>query len=355
MADGNDQEKTEEPTPKRAEDFREQGKIAQSRELTSVAVLFGAFLSLYMLLRQLMTALMEMLRLSFRSLRLDFDVGSLTHLVAQMAQLVLWPLAPLFGAVMVLGLLAQVAQVGWKVSSKPLEPKLEKLNPMNGLKRIFSSKGLVELAKGVFKLVIVATVLYVLLRDELRSLLMVAREGTRPTLDHLGHLSWLFISRALLFLGALALLDYAYQRWDVMQEMMMTRQEIKDETKDREGDLQSKARMRSMLRNMMAKSGLKDVKTADVVITNPSHYAVALRYEQGKMDVPVVVARGADRLAEKIKEEARRHNIPRVENRPLARALFDGAKVGDPIPVHLYNAVAELLAYVYRIKNRRRS
>lgn len=349
----NGQEKTEDPTAKRIEDSRDEGKVAQSKEITSVCVLLGASFALYAFLRSLMAGLMEFISLVFTGLSRDFSAGMVVDTLSAAGHLLLLPLAPVMGAVMLLGFLGQLGQVGWNVSAKAMEPNLEKLNPLGGFKRIISMRGIVELLKGLLKMAIVASLIYMTLAKELMELLLVARGSIHRTVDYLGHLTWIFTIRCLLIFAAMAALDYVYQRYETLKELKMTKQEVKDEAKNRDGDMQMKARMRGMVRQMLQKTGVNDVRKADVVITNPNHYAVALKYEQGKMDAPIVIARGMDRVAEKIKDEARRAGIPRIENRQLARALYAGSRVGDPIPIDFYNAVAEVLAHVYRIRNRR--
>lgn len=357
MADDTGQDKTEEPTPKRLKNSRDEGQVANSREITSVSILFAATATLYLVIKEWISGFELFLRTLFDNLNEPLNLITIRRIIDSAMHTIVWPLAVVLGAIALCSFISVIAQVGWNISAKSLEPKFEKLNPLSGFKRMFGLRGLVELAKGLVKLGVITLILKLLIEEELAELIGIARSNVSTTFSHVGGLLWTFTTRTLSAFAVMAVLDYLYQKYDLHEKLKMTKQEVKEEHKTREGDMQAKAKMRHMARQMLQKNsrtGLKDVVTADVVITNPSHYAVALKYTQGEMDAPMVVARGADVIAEKIKTEARRHGIPRVENRPLARALYNGARVGDTIPTDLYNAVAEVLAYVYRIRENRR-
>lgn len=349
-AENDGAEKTEDPTPKRIEDSRKKGMIPQSREVASMGILFTGFLFIYYSLAHLFSGIMDLMVTVFRTL----DKPMNRYGVSQAAELSFGSVGALTSGMLalltVVGLLIGFGQVGWTPAEEALTPKLEKLNPLPGLKRMVSPESLVELAKSLLKLLIVGYIGYQILQRELGHILEMPRTSLQSSMSLMGDVLYSFTLRALLWLSVIAILDMIWQRYSMHEKMKMSKQEIIEEAKDRDGNPLIKSQMRKMARQRLQATGIQDVHKADVVVTNPDHYAIALKYTAGKMRAPTVIARGQDRVAEVIKSEARRCGIPRVENRLLARTLYKISKVGDEIPPELYGAVAEVLAFVYRIK-----
>jgi len=355
MAQDNDkgQDKTEDPTPKRREDFRKKGQVAQSKDLASVAVLLSVTFILVVWSPTL-------LRLS-SDLCLEVMVGGVnnpgSYLLDPVEFLIgiLWLLAKLIGPILaaafVAALLASVGQVGLVVSWKPLEPDLNKLNPIKGLQqKMFSAQAVAEWLKAMLKVSIVGFVSWRMWDIYSPALNELAWRDLHGSVIWTMLLVAKLVAFTLLIMVALAVGDYAFSRWQLFQQMKMTMQELRDETKESDGDPYRNARIRQLMRELSSNRLLAEVGDATVVVTNPSHYAVALRYEMSQAGPPIVVARGSDLRAARIKDIARTAGIPRVENRPLARALYSNTRVGQEIPGDLYEAVAEVLAFVYRIR-----
>jgi flagellar biosynthetic protein FlhB len=346
------QEKTEDPTSKRIEDFQQKGQFAQSREIASMGVLFCGLLFLYYGLRPLLSGVTHLMYATFNGLDRPLNNHSIALMVDQVRGTVGLSMLTFLLLLALISLVTAYGQVGWHPNVEALGLKLERLNPLPGIKRLFSVKSqAVELAKSTLKLAIVGAIGYQLLKWNIIRIVEMPRTGLESSLKYMGDLLYSFTLRCLMWLLVVAVLDLLWQRYSLHQKMMMTKQEVKDETKDKEGNPQVKGKMRAMARKRLQDSGLKNVAKADVVITNPDHYAIALKYTSGKMRAPIVVAKGQDRIAEAIKTEARRHGIPRIENRLLARTLYKLTRVGDEIPPDLYAAVAEILAFVYRLKH----
>jgi flagellar biosynthetic protein FlhB len=272
----------------------------------------------------------------------------LTLCLGQAARLVL----PIAAAGFVAGVLGSVVQFGFLFTWTPLEPELNRINPLSGFQRIFSISSLVEGAKSVGKLVAVVTVTYLMLRTQLFGSSSMSDLESGEFLAYMSSTAFRLVGGVCVGLFVVAALDFAYQKYRYRQSLMMSKQELKQEHKQREGDPLLKARIRSLQREMARKRMMQDVPKADVIVTNPTHIAVALKYDAEKMAAPRVVAKGADLVAQRIKEVARKNGIPLVENVPLARALHKSVKVGGSVPRSLYQAVAEVLAYVYRLKGK---
>jgi flagellar biosynthetic protein FlhB len=253
---------------------------------------------------------------------------------------------------LIAGLAGNILQIGFEIHVEPLAPKLSKLNPLTGLKRILSLRGLVELGKSLAKIVFIAAIAWGVVSGYLTEFPTLVRRDIGGIWEFTHTAAFRIILYVCLAMVVLAVLDYAYQRWQHEQSLKMTKQEVKDERKQTEGDPQIKARIRSLQRQAAYHRMMAEVPKADVVITNPTHLAVALRFDPTEMAAPRVVAKGADHIAERIRDIARSHDVPLVENKPLAQALFKLAEPGDTIPVELYRAVAEVLAYVYRLKGK---
>lgn len=354
MAEESFQEKTEQATPKRREEAREKGQVARSTELSSAAILGMGLLALWGL-GDYMQSRMEAVMLGSFVGNFNATLDELTiqtHMQTWMAGFagILWPLM-LFIAISAVAV--NVAQVGVMFTTKPLEPKADRISPLSGIKRIFSAKGLVELAKGLFKLGIVGIVVWLTMEAEELTMQNMLDMDVAQILSLSSSMILELGFRLVLLMLLLAILDYAFQRFDYEKNLRMTKQEVKEELKQQEGDPLIRARIRSIQREMSQKRMMDDVGTADVVVTNPTHVAVALKYDPATMPAPLVVAKGQRLMAQKIKDLAKASKVPLVENKPLARALFKAVQVGDQIPDELFRATAEVLAFVFQLKQKR--
>lgn len=353
MAEESFQEKTEDATPKRREDSRRKGQVARSAELSSVAILLAGLLALGALSSYMFGRLQQFVA-ELLTESVDIHLGPLTVLPYLMRWgwefiNVVWPMVALLVAA---ALAVNYAQVGVLFTAKPLEPKWNRISPMSGLKRIFSGRGLVELAKGLFKIGVVAYLTYWTVLSEMAQMVLFVDMEVGQILDVSGSLILTLGIRIALLLLIMAALDYAFQRWEYEKGLRMTRQEVKEEYKQQEGDPQVRARIRALQRDQSRQRMMDDVGTADVVVTNPTHVAVALRYDPQSSSAPMVVAKGQRLVAQRIKELARESGVPMVENKPLARALFKSVQIGEQIPDELFKAVAEVLAFVFHLKRR---
>lgn len=354
MAEESFQEKTEQATPKRREEARRKGQVARSAELSSVAILAVGLLALWGLggyMCNRMRLLMVEVFTNGMAIQLDpvtvrphlFTwIGGYVAIVAPMAILLA------AGAVVV-----NIAQVGVLFTGEPLVPKGDRISPLSGLKRIFSKKGLVELAKGLFKVAIVAYLTYQTISSESDRFMGFVDMEVGQIFGISGEMVLALGFRLVLLLLILAVLDYAFQRWEYERNLRMTRQEVKEELKQQEGDPMIRSRIRALQREMSQRRMMADVGEADVVVTNPTHLAVALKYDPASMDAPLVLAKGQRLVAEKIKELARQAGVPLVENKPLAQVLFKTVQIGQEIPEELFRATAEVLAFVFGLKRRR--
>ncbi len=347
------QERTEPATPKRRREAREEGKVARSQEINSAMVLLSGLGLLALtgpfMIRRLADLARRLLGGSGEfELRADLLLGYFTGGVP----FILTTLAPLVGTIVIVGLLVNFAQVGFVLSWKPLAPKLDALSPTRGFGRIFSKQGALELVKSLLKVFLISWIAYLTLRVELPKI--TAMIGS-PALVIFGYAATVALKlglRVALAILFLAIFDYAFQRWDYEKGIMMSRKELEDEARQTEGDPHVKARVRAVQREASRRRMMEQVKKADVVVANPTRLAVALQYDRPSMRAPKVVGKGARLLAQRIRELARTHGIPIVEDPPLARTLFK-VDVDSEIPVALFRAVAELLAYVYKLKERR--
>jgi flagellar biosynthesis protein FlhB len=351
MAEESFQEKTEDATPKRREESRNKGQVARSAELSSVAILLVGLLALGALSTYMFGRLQKMLiGMLTDGFNLQLEAQTvLPHLVGWGMELIgiVWPLVTLLVAA---ALGVNYAQVGVLFTAKPLEPKFNRISPMSGLKRIFSGRGLVELGKGLFKIGVVAYVTYLTVLAETPQMIQFLDMEVGQILDISGDIILTLGIRISLLLLVMAALDYAFQRWEYEKGLRMTKQEVKEEYKQQEGDPQVRARIRGLQRDRSRQRMMDDVGTADVVVTNPTHVAVALRYDPESSAAPMVVAKGQRLVAQRIKELARESGVPMVENKPLARALFKSVQIGGQIPDELFKAVAEVLAFVFHLK-----
>tara|TARA_Y100001933_G_scaffold91662_1_gene92601 strand:+ start:2289 stop:3368 length:1080 start_codon:yes stop_codon:yes gene_type:complete len=351
MAEESFQEKTEQATPKRREDARRKGQVARSSELSSIAILATGLLALsglgpYMLDQLgvfMIDALTNGVKVEINSTNLYLHTGSWVLGYARI-------IVPIVALLVVAALAVNYAQVGVLFTLQPLTPKAERISPFSGVKRIFSSKGLVELAKSLFKIGAVVYVTYLTISADINNLVSYMDMGVGQIFTLSGDIILTLAFRIILLLLIMAILDYSFQRWDYEKNLRMTRQEVREEVKQQEGDPMVRSRVRNLQREMSQQRMMDDVMTADVVVTNPTHVAVALKYDMENMPAPLVVAKGQRLVAQRIKEVARDAGIPLVENKPLARALFKVVQIGDEIPEDLFKAVAQVLAFVFQLK-----
>lgn len=346
------QEKTEPATQRRRRDARKEGKVARSIELNSFAILFVGVMVLFFAMPLMMRQISDLMReLLQSSATFDLSVGFIPRVFFTFGARLLIILAPMMIALLVAGLLINFSQVGFHLTAKPLEPKPEKLDIIKGLKKLFSMQSLVALIRNIIKLVIIGWIAYTAIRAESKHFVSVLDSDVYNLLSFTGQAAFHISLKIALAMLVLGLLDYAYQKWDFEKSIRMTKQEIKEEIKQYEGSPITRQRVRRVQQELSRMRMTREIPKADVVVTNPVHLAVALKYDADNMGAPTVVAKGARLLAEKIKKIAREHQVPIVENKPLARALYQAVEIGAEIPANLYKAVAEVLAYVYRLKN----
>jgi len=352
MAEQNqDQEKTERATPKKRGEAKKKGQVAKSQEVVSVAVLLGCLVFFWFGSFGMVEKMMALARLLFtQSAHFDVDCNNIQGLSTGLIYKVSAILLPLFLTAFSVALLANFLQVGFVLSSESVQPKLSKIDPIKGFLKMFSIKSLVTLAKSIFKISIVFFVVYLIIRGEMENFIPLVEQSVWGILIYIARVAFKIILTVCLMLIILAVLDYIYQKWEFEKNLKMTKQEVRDENKQTEGDPSVKARIRRLQRDMARKRMMANVPKADVVITNPTHLAVALRYDQAGMFAPKVVAKGAGLIAENIKDIARKNNVLIVDNKPLARVLYKSVDVDEMIPANLYKAVAEVLAFVYSRK-----
>ena len=348
------QEKTEPATPRRRREAREKGNIARSVEINSAVVLITGIVALKLFGGHLKMHLLGAAQWIFSRLTvIEITTDNMQSYVLTGLKLMGLMLAPIVLMIMVAGVSASLAQGGFVFAGEPLIPKFSKISPITGLKRMFSMRSIVELLKGLMKLFIVVIIGYTTIKAEFNTYPYLVDKDVPQIVAFLGQVGFKLMIRAGVVLLIMALFDYAYQKFEYEKKLRMTKQEVKEEFKRTEGDPLIKARIRSIQRERARQRMLSDVPKADVVVTNPIHLAVALKYDSKKMGAPMVVAKGARLVAEKIKEIARVHDVPIVENKTLARLLYRSTEIGAQIPFELYKAVAEILAYVYRLKRKR--
>jgi flagellar biosynthetic protein FlhB len=353
FGDDGDRERTEQPTGKRREDARKEGRVASSRDLTAALVLLGALGVQALIAPQLLRDTVTAFREGFDSLTAgDLTPDGAVALGLRSGRAVIGLAWPLISVVAVLAVASSLLQTRFLLSPQALSPKWERLNPLQGLGRILSLRGLVELAKSVAKLGLVGGIGFMTLRGDWGLLLRAGDGGLETLLGAVGRAVWdLWLGVALAYL-ALAAFDYVYQWWEVEKSLRMTRDEVQRESKELSGSPHLRGRIRALHRKMVTRRMADEVRKADVVVRNPTHLAVAIRYDSAAMHAPRVVAKGERFMAQHIIEIATAAGVPVLENRPLARALFKMVEVGREIPSDLYRAVAEVLAYVYSLRGR---
>ena len=359
--DANGAEKSEEPTSKKLDDARKEGQVAKSQEIATAFSLFALFIILrfsYGFMGTNFQSLFNRVYNNIPNVARTYDGFLPVHYISSLltnAILTMFLItAPFLIVAFIVAFVCDLVQVGFKPTSKPLQPKLSKLNPVSGMKKIFSARKLFDLGKSLLKLVVMSAVIYSFFNDDARkeSLFLLYDIPLKQAIGLMGSLIIdLGIRLAAAYL-VIAFIDLIYQRRKFHKDMMMTKQEVKDEYKNSEGNPEIKGAQKRRMMEASRRRMMQQLPQADVVITNPTHYAVAIKYDAEENDAPVVIAKGADYLAQKIKEVARENNVEIVENKPLARMLYANVEVGELVPPELYRAVAEVLAYVYHLKGK---
>lgn len=356
--DGPGGEKTEEPTAKRKSDARKEGQVAKSKEVSNCVMLFALFLILKFWVGRLGNGLLELFSAIYNKIPelSDFYVGEegtgVWILLKQTLVQYLLIMLPIFLIAVFLAFVTDLLQVKWKPTRKPLQPKFNKLNPAKGIKKLFSKNSLVELAKSVLKILIISYIVYTTLQKRVGYLLRFYNMPLMQGVRIVGDVTIEIGLKVCALYIVIAALDYAYQKHKHHEDLKMTKQEVKEEFKNAEGDPKVKAKIRQKMMEASRRRMMNAVPRADVVITNPTHYAVALKYDPDKIDAPYIVAKGEDYLAQKIKEIARENHVEIVENKPLARMLYYNVEIGETVPPELFQAVAEVLAFVYSVQGR---
>ncbi|MEN8908251.1 MAG: flagellar biosynthesis protein FlhB [Clostridiales bacterium] len=351
-------EKTEKATPKKRKKAREKGQVLQSKDASASMVLLILFVSLRLLgsyMYNLMVGFMKLSILEYTKKGDVFDIVFTIALAREMIIIFFKVVGPIFTIAVTIGLIANFLQVGPLFVLSALAPKFEKLNPLSGIKKMFSIRSIVELIKSLIKIAIVSYVTYVFVKSEVNTMMQLMDVSVAGAALYIFKLIIDIAIRICAVFVIIGAFDFMYQWWQHEKDLKMTKQEVKDEYKQIEGNPEVKSRIRQKQREGAMRRMMQDVPEADVVITNPTHYAVAIKYDQEKSDAPILLAKGADYTAKRIKEIAKENNIEIVENKGLARSLFDAGEVGKKIPQDLYQAVAEVLAFVYSLKNKVKS
>jgi len=357
--DANGAEKSEQPTAKKLEDARKEGQVAKSQEVATAFSLLSLFVILrvvYALMGSTFTNIFPRVYNDIPNVARTYDgqlpIAYITSIVNKAMLTLLLLCAPFFIVGFAVAFISDYVQVGYKPTSKPLQPKLSKLNPVSGLKKIFSTRKLFELAKSIVKLLIMGIVIYSFFSKRNDYLFLLYDMPLSQAIGLMGNLIIDLGFRVAIAYMIIALADFIYQKRKFTKDMMMTKQEVKDEFKNSEGSPEVKSAQKRRMMEASRRRMMQAVPQADVVITNPTHYAVAVKYDAEEAEAPIVVAKGADFVAQRIKELARESGVEIVENKPLARMLYANVEVGELVPPELYKAVAEVLAYVYHLKGK---
>ena len=354
MAEQQGQEKTEAPTEKKRRESREEGQVAFSRELPSAALLAGILLTLIATSPLILDAFREMTTQIFREMSKadELSIGSLYDLSGEIFYTLLPAFAPFAAIIVLVGILASVLQVGVQITLKAIAPKFNKISPLTGLKRLFSTQSLADFLKSMAKLIIVGIVGYITYMDKITELNGLSVATPEAILEYNFTVVAEVSGKIVLALVAIAIFDYLYQRWHHEKQLMMTKQEVKEETKQTEGDPQLKARIRQIQREMSNARMMQEVPKADALIVNPTHFSVAILYDRDVMEAPEVTAKGTDHMALRMRTVARENSVPILERPELARDLYANVEIGETIPERFYKAIAEILAFVYRLRRR---
>ena len=349
-------DKTEEATAKKLSDARKEGQVAKSQEIISGAMLFALFIAIKLFGGYMANGFMKVFYRNYGYIGTyaveNPEIGNITSMFGRAMLDILLMVFPVFAFALVIAVVLNIYQVKWRPTSKPLKPKLSKLNPVSGFKKIISMGKLFELVKAIAKIAIIFWVAYSTLMDEIDKIKILYDLELIPAVVYISDFvidMGIKISAVYLLIG---FVDYVYQKRKFKKDMRITKQEVKDEFKQQEGDPHVKSKIRNKMRETSMRRMMQKMPDADVVITNPTHFACAIRYDKEKAAAPVLIAKGADHLAQKLKDVAKVHNVPIVENKPLARMLYYNVEIDAEIPQELYQMTAEVLAYVYQLKNK---
>ena len=356
MAESDGQDKTEQPTGKRLDDSRDKGQVAKSQELNSLAIFSTGLITIYIFKETLGNNLADLAKYIFSSAaQLNVTANFLSYFAAKALGFFIATLSPVFVALVLISLAAGYAQVGFKITPKAMAPKFSNMNPLKGIKnKFFSTKPLIEILKSLTKIIIIGWFTYTVLEDAITEAMGLVDYSINQIVTFMIDTSFTLMWKVSLVYAVIAIADFAYMKYKHRKDLMMSKQEVKEEFKQQEGDPYIKGQIKGKQLAMARSRMMHEVPKADVVITNPTHFAVALKYSIGKDNAPKVIAKGADRTAQRIKEIAKEHNIPLHEDVFLARSLFKACEVGDEIPDKLFKAVAQVLAYIYQLKNRKK-
>jgi flagellar biosynthetic protein FlhB len=347
-------EKTEEATPKKKEDSRKEGSVAKSKELVTGISLFALFLTLRFAMNFVGPRLIQIFMKYWVHIGSDmlenFSLSFILSTLQEVEKDIIIITAPFLIVGFLVSFFANKIQFKWMVTTKPMQPKLNKLSPVSGFKRIFSARSLFELAKAIAEILLISYMAYGVLKKHVSDIFVLYDITIEQSLSMLMSIIWELGLRISIVMIIVGLVDFVYQRYKHKEDLKMTKQEVKDEYKNTEGDPQVKGQQKQRMRQASQRRMMNSVPEADVVITNPTHFAVALKYDASEHSAPVVTAKGTDFLAAKIKDTAREHGIEIVEDKPLARMLYYNVDIDHEIPPELYKAVADILAYVYNLK-----
>ena len=348
--------KTEEATSKKLSDARKEGQVAKSSELINGAMLFCFFLAIKLFSGYLANGFLKVFHKNYGYISTYTvekpEIGIMTSMFGYAMLDILLMLLPIFAFGIVVAVALNVFQVKWQVTTKPLHPKFSRLNPVSGFKKIFSPSKVVDLLKAVLKIILIFSIAYSTIMDEIEKIKILYDLGLMQAVIYISDFvvaMGLKISAVYMLVGVL---DLIYQKFKFKKDMKMSKQEVKDEYKQQEGDPKVKGKIRSKMQEVSMRRMMQQMPDADVVITNPTHFACAIKYDKEKSSAPVLVAKGADHLAQKIKDAAKEYDVPIVENKPLARMLYYNVDINSEIPEELYQMTAEVLAYVYQLKNK---
>lgn len=357
--DGPGGEKTEPATAKKLSDARKKGQVAKSKEIGNALCLLSLFLVLKIWIGNMGNQFLQVFSTVYT--KVPDAVINWNGYLPERDMLIVFQdmlleimilVAPVFLVAFIMAFLADIVQVKWQITTDPLKPKFSKLNPISGFKRFFSVNSLVELVKSIAKILLIGYITYSYLKDKVNYLFFLYGMSLMQAIQLIGELVIDLGIRIAAVYIVIALVDYIYQKRKFANDMKMTKQEVKDEYKQQEGDPKVKGKIRQKMQEVSRRRMMQSLPQADVVITNPTHYAVAIKYDPAIADAPIVLAKGEDYLARKIKEVAKEHNIEIVENKPLARMLYANVEVGQVVPPELYQAVAEVLAFVYHLQGK---
>ncbi|PCI23295.1 MAG: flagellar biosynthesis protein FlhB [SAR324 cluster bacterium] len=355
MAESDSGEKSESPSQKRRDDARKDGQVAYSKELSSAALLGSFLLLFYFTGSTMVKALADLLADSFRNLQwAELDIPLIKQLLMRFLQPAGIIVFPFFGTVVIIGVFSSVVQVGVNITFKPLTPKLEKMSPFKGLGRIFSKQSLVELVKSLFKMGVIGYIGYYTFMESLEEIHNLISVDPKSLFAVAGEIIGRFTLRLFIALLTMAVFDYMFQIWDLEQKLKMTKQEVKDEYKQSEGDPALKGKIRQIQQQMSQGRMMQEVPESDVVISNPTHFAIAMKYDRETMHAPQIMAKGVDHIALRMIEIAKENDVLVYQNPAVARAIYFQVEIGEGVPEEFYKAIAEILAFVYKAKKKKK-